>query len=105
MGKPNPLRWVCDTDGCFNIKCRVKIQLFADFFPRNIAMGDVDGIVELEGNFLMLEWRDADYKPFIPEGQAIMYKKLALLRFCVIAIWGNTLLPRCPQWCRSSCTD
>lgn len=53
----NPMRWNCQRDGCFNVKRRPKIEIFADCFPRRINFGDVDGIVELNGFFCMLEWK------------------------------------------------
>lgn len=53
----NPLRWQCERDGCFNIKRRPKIEVFADCFPRRINFGDVDGLVELSGFFCLLEWK------------------------------------------------
>lgn len=53
----NPMRWNCQSDGCFNIKRRPKIEVFADCFPRKINFGDVDGLVELNGRFLLLEWK------------------------------------------------
>ena len=53
----NPMRWNCERGGCFNIKRRPKIEVFAECFPRRINFGDVDGIVELNGSFCMLEWK------------------------------------------------
>ena len=53
----NPLRWRCTKDGCFNILRRPKIEVFADCFPRRINFGDLDGIVELNGRFCILEWK------------------------------------------------
>lgn len=53
----NPMRWSCEKDGCFNIKRRPKIEVFADCFPRRINFGDVDGLVELNGFFCLLEWK------------------------------------------------
>lgn len=53
----NPMRWNCQTAGCFNVKRRPKIELFADCFPRRINFGDVDGLVELNGWFCLLEWK------------------------------------------------
>lgn len=53
----NPMRWQCDRDGCFNQKRRPKIEAFADCFPRCINFGDVDGLVELNCSFCLLEWK------------------------------------------------
>jgi hypothetical protein len=72
----NPMRWDCDTQGCFNEKCRPKIEVFAECFPRNINFGDVDGSVELEGYELKLEWKNAGHLN-IPGGQRIAFTKLS----------------------------
>ena len=53
----NPMRWNCQADGCFNVKRRPKIEVFADCFPRRINFGDVDGLVELNSRFCLLEWK------------------------------------------------
>jgi hypothetical protein len=53
----NGLRWNCRVRGCFNENCRPKLEVFAGCFPRKINFGDVDGIVELNGRFLLLEWK------------------------------------------------
>lgn len=74
MGESNPMRWNCGVQGCFNQKKRPKIELFADLFPRRIAMGDMDGYVELNGHFLHIEWK-AVQGP-IPTGQAIAFRAL-----------------------------
>jgi hypothetical protein len=72
----NPLRWDCKKQGCFNKKKRPKIEEFADCLPGKISFGDVDGIVELRGNFLILEFKKT---PIIPKGQQILFKRLTLL--------------------------
>lgn len=73
MGTENPLRWDCATKGCFNLKKRPKIESFAECFPGNIQMGDVDGIVEIAGRFLMLEWKESEP---ISLGQRILYRRI-----------------------------
>jgi hypothetical protein len=50
----NPMRWNCEKDGCFNVKCRPKIEQFADCFPGRIAVSDIDGIVEINGRLGLL---------------------------------------------------
>jgi hypothetical protein len=53
----NPIEWKCETAGCFNELMRPKIEMFAECFPRNVAMMDIDGTVELNGHFLFLEFK------------------------------------------------
>ena len=71
----NPMRWDCETKGCFNKRKRPKIEVFHHNFPGKINFSDVDGIVEISGNALMLEWKDKNVP--IPKGQAIMYERLS----------------------------
>lgn len=73
----NPLRWDCEKSGCFNQKRRPKIELFADCFPRRINFGDVDGLVELNGFFCLLEWKGMGGK--VGTGQRISYEKFTLM--------------------------
>ncbi len=87
MGRENPLRWDCSVKGCFNIKKRPKIEVFAECFPGNIQMGDVDGIVEINGQVLLLEWKE--FEP-ISTGQRIMYQRMTASPAChVIVVIGN----------------
>ena len=60
MNKPlgyNPLRWDCGKSGCFNKILRPRIEEFAGCFPGRISLSDIDGIVEVGGFFLLLEWK------------------------------------------------
>lgn len=72
----NPMRWNCDLGGpgcnCFNKKKRPKIEMFADCFPGMITMSDVDGVVEVKGNFLYLEWKPSED---ISTGQRILIER------------------------------
>lgn len=86
----NPMRWKCAQLGCYNDVARPKIEVFADCFPGRICMGDVDGLVEISGRFLLLEWKSAPKA--IPEGQRITYNMLVALpgrMFTVLCVSGN----------------
>ena len=49
---------------------------------------DIDGMLERCGNFLVLEWKHGSVKE-IPQGQDIMYRKLAALpQFTVLYLFG-----------------
>lgn len=86
----NPLRWDCRKSGCYNAKLRPKIEVFADCFPRRIAMSDIDGTIELNGFFLFVEWKSADPRP-LPVGQRLYFERLTKLshRITVIHVAGN----------------
>lgn len=68
----NPLHWDCSTSGCFNKKLRPKIEVFAECFPGRINFGDVDGLVEINGFFALLEWKNPGGK--IRTGQRISFE-------------------------------
>lgn len=86
----NPMRWKCDALGCYNKLARPKIEVFAECFPGKIAMGDIDGVVEINGRFLIVEWKT---KPGpISIGQVRMYEAYNAIpghRFTVLCIAGS----------------
>ena len=89
MGQNNKMRWNCEKDGCFNAKCRPKIEVFANCFPGQICFGDMDAIVEINGNFLILEWKS--YTTELPVGQQILFKRLTAKgrKTVVVVAHGN----------------
>jgi hypothetical protein len=74
----NPLRWKCDERGCFNVKQRPKIEIFAECLPGRIAFSDVDATVEVNGFFLFLEFKGGGPRD-IPIGQRIYFERLTAL--------------------------
>jgi hypothetical protein len=84
----NPLRWDCGERGCFNKLKRPKIEMFAECLPRRTAFSDVDGIVELSGNALLLEWKKHPVR--LPIGQHIMFSRLSRAkRLSVLCVAGD----------------
>jgi len=86
----NPMRWRCEDRGCFNVKKRPKIEKFCDCFPGRISLSDIDGVVEINGRFLLLEWKE-DPKE-IPTGQRIMFGWLTAApnrQFTVLCVAGD----------------
>lgn len=72
----NPMQWDCARQGCFNVKKRPKIEMFADCLPGRIALSDVDAIVEVCGNLLLMEWKDHQD---LTTGQRILFERLTSL--------------------------
>jgi hypothetical protein len=68
----NPLRWDCQRQGCFNVHKRPKIEVFADCLPGRLAFTDVDGITEVNGNLLVLEWKEHRR---VPTGQRVLFER------------------------------
>jgi len=87
-GGRNPMMLDCERQGCFNVKKRLKLERFADCFPGKIGMGDVDGIVEINGHFLVLEWKAPGVA--LSTGQRIMYERMTRDdRFTVVFVEGD----------------
>lgn len=74
----NPMRWRCDERGCYNVKHRPKIEVFAGDLPGKIAFGDVDAVVEVGGRFLFLEFKSGGPRD-IPYGQRLLFERLTEL--------------------------
>lgn len=85
----NPLRWDCVKSGCYNKILRPRIEEFADCFPGRIAMSDVDGVVEIAGHFLFLEWKASGGS--VSTGQRIMFEHLTKLshKITVLVVKGH----------------
>ena len=86
----NPMRWDCQKTGCFNVKKRPKIEHFCECFPGSISFSDLDGVVEINGRFLMLEWKEEPKD--IPTGQRIMFGwwvRAPDRMFTVLCLAGN----------------
>lgn len=82
------MRWDCKERGCFNWKQRPKIEVFCESFPGRINFSDIDGIVEIAGNALLLEWKGEPME--IPTGQRIMYERLTSSgSFVVLVLAGD----------------
>jgi hypothetical protein len=81
------MRWDCNERGCFNIKKRPKIEVFSECFSNGINFGDVDGLVERRGRFLLLEWKSTNH---VPTGQRRLHD--AILkdeRWAIVFVCGD----------------
>ena len=88
MSGANPLHWDCAKQGCFNVKKRPKIEQLAECLPRRCKFGDVDGLAEVNGFGLLLEWKTSAIE--LPTGQRIAYEKLTRNGvLAVLVVAGN----------------
>ena len=95
----NPMRYDCEKlsgdkpySACFNKIKRPKIEQFAECFPGKINFSDVDGMVEISGNAMLMEWKPVPINFFDGKhgGQRIMYQRITVgRRFTVLCIAGN----------------
>ena len=101
------MRWDCERDGCFNRVQRPKIEVFDVCFPRSIAFGDIDAIVEMGGHFLVLEWKRPGTR--VPRGQALLHERLTALSpaIVVVVIFGDaeTMVVESLRVVRGGCTS
>ena len=86
----NPMRWKCYERGCFNVKKRPKIEIFAECLPGKNAFGDIDASAEINGNFLFLEFKEGEPRA-LPTGQRIQAVRLTQLssRIRLVLICAN----------------
>jgi len=89
---PN-LHWDCTEDGCYRQQLP-DWSPFNDCFPRGIRIGDIDGIVEIGGRFLMLEWKGGK-NVSLPNGQRQLLKRFGKPPDAVLCLRGT---PSDLQW-------
>ena len=70
----NPMTWDCEKSGCFNRVKRPKFEVFHDCFYGNLSMSDIDAAVEVNGNFLLIEWKSGGGK--LKTAQKIFFERL-----------------------------
>lgn len=70
----NPMEWDCEKSGCFNKVKRPKFEVFHDCFHGKISMSDIDAAVEVNGNFLFIEWKSGGGK--LKLAQKIFFERL-----------------------------
>jgi hypothetical protein len=86
------MRWNCkEKRKCFRSLCP-KLGAFDECFPGKIGMSDVDGMVEIAGRFLFLEWKSDG--GFLTTGQRIAFERLTSLstdpmKVTVIVVCGD----------------
>ena len=83
------MRWDCspDRDGCYRRLGQPDLTVLDECFPGRIAMTDVDGLVEINGQFLFIEWKR---RGDVPVGQRIMFERLTRHpEFTILVILGD----------------
>lgn len=82
------LRWKCDEKGCYR-QLMPRLGVLDECFPGKIGMSDIDGIVEIRGYFLILEWKAPGGA--LTTGQRIMFERMTGLsgRLTIIVVCGD----------------
>lgn len=73
----NPIYHDCQAKGCWNKQYRPNIEYFYHALPRKLTMSDIDGVAEVNGAFLFLEWKS--HLGPLPTGQRILAERLTKL--------------------------
>lgn len=79
--------WDCaDGQNCFNKKRRLNFEYFYSALPGKISFSDIDGIVEIAGHVLIMEWKSSPGP--LPFGQRLMFERMtcgqAVTVFCIV---------------------
>lgn len=102
------MRWDCKKDGCYRDICP-KLSLFDECFTGRNCLGDIDGILERKGHFLLVEWKSPG--GHLSTGQRIMFNRMAELpNFAVFVLYGSNtgeieeyeLFYKCKHYLRKS---
>lgn len=92
MTAPIRMNWRCTHDGCYMEKQMPDLSVFSNCFPERknpIHLTDIDGAVEVGGQFLFIEWKN-DENAQVPLGQEIFIQRLSLKPgITVMVMWGN----------------
>ena len=87
------MRWNCfdPGKGCYR-KLMPRLGMFDDCFPGKIGMSDVDGMVELGGRFLMLEFKSHGGR--LLTAQRLAFQRMTEgsidpMKFTVIVVFGD----------------
>lgn len=91
------LRWDCAKRGCNNIHGRPKLLAFADDLPGRISFSDIDGVVEIGGRLLFLEWKGPGAQLHV--AQEILHKNLTALspRIVSVVVEGDAAAMTCAR--------
>jgi len=67
---------------------RPKLERFSSALPSYIGMSDIDGVIEINGKFLFIEWKSCDVMGL---GQRILFKRLTeqSANFTVLIVVGD----------------
>jgi hypothetical protein len=67
---------------------RRRTERFDECFPRGITLGDLDSFCEIDGRFLVIEWKVSGQ--IVPTGQLRAFRELAKVPlFTVVVLWTS----------------
>lgn len=81
--------WDCESHGCFKKKKVLKFSVFDDCFEGKKSFSDIDAIIEINNNYLLMEWKDPSVTK-VPIGQEIMFKRMTQdKKYTVLVVYGD----------------
>ena len=91
------MRWDCNKQGCWKDRHQADLTLYDDCLPGKIGMTDIDGMVEVNARFLLVEWK---HGRDVPRGQSLMFERLTALGpdFTVFTVDGNPATGETRGW-------
>jgi len=87
------IRWDCEKDGCYKDKCVPDWGWLNGLLPRGCRPTDIDGIVELDGRFLLLELKA--FTGTLQNAQKWVFERLTALTpdIIVVVLYAETMVP------------
>lgn len=89
--RPHHIRHSCQGQGCFLDLHAPNWGVLDGVLPRGIRPSDLDGVIEMNGRFLWLEYKGPGAA--LPRGQRLMYEALALTPKHTVMVISASALP------------
>ena len=89
------IRHNCETQGCFIKVATVDWGFLDNSFSGKIRVGDIDGIVEANGNLLIMEWKRIGVP--IPKGQEIMFFNITKVSKIIVFVVNGDAITNIPE--------
>ena len=83
----------CKTRGCYVEKHMPDWAILNECFPRGIKIGDVDGMVEINGFVIWFEWKGKNAQLSNAQRMAFTHASQFAPRQVWIIIWGDKGIP------------
>jgi hypothetical protein len=85
------IRWDCEKDGCYKDNCIPDWKWLEGLLPRGCRPTDIDGIVEIDNKFLVLEWKS--HGAGLLKAQQMVFERLTVLStdILVVIMYADTV--------------
>ena len=91
--------WACRGGrNCYIEHGALRLSVFRGCFPRGCNFGDIDGIVEIDDHFLLLEWKRPGQDLPIAQRKTIERFTEKYYKSAAIIAWGDPMTMRVKEW-------